>query len=172
MTIVTDPGTNPIALHVGTDDLPYAEDFGGNEGLRLKVLMADVEAGLFVVRIEFAPGVQLPTHLHTGAVHAYTIAGEWSYLEYRESPPNQAGSYLYEPAGSRHTLKVADHNTTPTDAVFVVHGAMVIYDSTDQITAVLDAASHKRDYVALLREQEKPIPRFIEGGRAKYSDGA
>lgn len=162
--------TIPAALHVGTDDVPWVDDWLGVAGIRMKVLLADVEGGVFVVRVGFAPGMQLPKHLHTGAVHAYTFAGEWAYLEYPDSPPNRAGSYLYEPPGSTHTLKVADDITEETDALFVVHGAMVLYDEANAVIDVIDAASHKRDYLAMAREQGKPTPRIIEGGHAGYTD--
>ncbi len=158
-----------MAFHVGTDDLPYVDDFGGIEGVRLKLLLADVEGGVFVVRIRFAPGVELATHHHTGAVHAFTFSGEWSYLEYPESPSSVAGSYLYEPPGSTHTLKVADHNDGETDALFVIYGAMLIHDGDGNVVAVLDAASHRRDDVLALREQGKPVPQFIEGGSIRYT---
>lgn len=170
MPSTSDLITIPIALHVGTDDVPWVDDWLGVTGIRMKVLLADVEGGVFVVRVGFAPGMQLPTHLHTGAVHAYTFSGEWSYLEYPDSPPNRAGSYLYEPPGSTHTLKVADYNTEETDALFVIHGAMVLYDESGGVTDVIDAASHKRDYLALVKEQGKPVPRVIEGGQAKYTE--
>ena len=169
MTSTGDLQTIPAALHVATADVPWVDDWLGVAGIRMKVLLADVEGGVFVVRVGFAPGMQLPKHLHTGAVHAYTFAGEWSYLEYLDSPPNRAGSYLYEPPGSIHTLKVADHNTEETDALFVVHGAMVLYDDDGAVIDVIDAASHKRDYLALVREQGKPVPRIIEGGHAGYT---
>jgi hypothetical protein len=122
------------------------------------------------VRVRFAPGIQLPTHLHTGAVHAYTFSGEWTYLEYPESPPNRAGSYLYEPPGSSHTLKVADHVSEDTEALFVVGGAMVLYGDDGAVIDVIDAATHKRDYFAMLRAQGTPLPRIVEGGRSGYSD--
>jgi quercetin dioxygenase-like cupin family protein len=160
----------PVALNVVDDDIPYAESWLGVEGIDLKVLVANVEGGCFVVRVRFAPGIHLPKHLHTGAVHAYTFSGEWTYLEYPDSAPNRAGSYLYEPPGSVHTLKVADHVTEPTEALFVVGGAMVLYDESGAVLDVIDAATHKRDYFALLRQQGKPLPRVIEGGAGRYSE--
>jgi quercetin dioxygenase-like cupin family protein len=171
MASSSDLETIPSALHVAVPDLPWVDDWLGVEGIRMKVLLADVEGGVFVVRVGFAPGLQLPRHLHTGAVHAYTFAGEWSYLEYPDSPPNRAGSYLYEPPGSTHTLKVADHATEETDALFVVHGAMVLYDDDGRVLDVIDAGSHRRDYLALVQAQGKPLPRIIEGGHAGYSAG-
>ena len=169
MTETSGAHAAPTALNIATDDVPWVDDWLGVAGIRMKVLLADVEGSVFVVRVGFAPGVQLPTHMHTGAVHAYTFSGEWSYLEDPDSPPNRAGSYLYEPAGSTHTLKVADHATEETDALFIVHGAMVLYDEASGMTDVIDAAMHRRDYLAHVAAQGKPVPRIIEGGRAGYT---
>jgi quercetin dioxygenase-like cupin family protein len=157
----------PEALHIGTGDRPFADDFGA-AGVALQLLHADVEAGTFAVRIRFQAGVQLPPHQHTGVVFAYTLSGEWSYLEYPDSPPNREGSYLYEPPGSTHTLKVADHNRGETDVIFVITGAMLVLDETGAVAAVLDAASHARDWPAALREQGKSVPEIILGGRIGY----
>lgn len=166
----SDPPSAPPALHVATDDVPWVDDWLGVPGIRMKVLHADVEGGVFVVRVGFAPGIQLPTHLHTGTVHAYTFSGEWSYLEDPDSPPNRAGSYLYEPAGSTHTLRVADHVSEETDALFVVHGAMVLYDDAGDVLDVIDAATHRRDYLRLVAEQGKPVPQIIAGGSAGFTN--
>lgn len=157
----------PEALHISTDDRPYADDFGA-PGVSLQLLHADVEASTFAVRIRFQAGVQLPPHHHTGVVFAYTIAGEWSYLEYPDSPASRPGSYLYEPPGTVHTLKVADHNDDVTDVLFVITGAMLILDGAGAVVAVLDAASHMRDWPAALREQGKSVPEIIRGGRIGY----
>lgn len=158
----------PEALHIGTNDRPFADDFGA-PGVSLQLLHADVEAGTFAVRIRFKPGVLLPPHHHTGVVFAYTLSGEWSYLEYPDSPPSREGSYLYEPPGTAHTLKIADHNQELTDVIFVVTGAMLVLDDAGAVVAVLDAASHLRDWPAALREQGKPVPELICGGRIGYA---
>ena len=158
----------PPSLHVDSNGGPFARNFGA-EGVNLQLLQADVEGGFFVVRIRFAPGVQLPPHKHTGCVHAYTLSGEWSYLEYTDSPPNRAGSYLYEPPGAVHTLKVADHAQGKTDVFFVIEGAMLILDPQGNVVAVLDAASHARDWPAALREQGTAVPEIISGGNIAYA---
>lgn len=157
----------PQALHIGTDDRPYADDFGA-PGVSLQLLHADTEAGTFAVRIRFQPGVALPPHKHSGVVFAYTLSGEWSYLEYPDSPANRQGSYLYEPPGSTHTLKIADHNDGVTDVIFVITGAMLVLDEEGAVAAVLDAASHMRDWPVALREQGKPVPEIIRGGQIGY----
>lgn len=161
------PPIVPEALHIASGDRPYADNFGA-PGVSLQLLQADVEAGTFAVRIRFAPGVQLPPHKHTGVVYAYTLAGDWCYLEYPNSPSNRPGSYLYEPPGSTHTLKVADDNEGLTDVIFVITGAMLVMDEAENVVAVLDAASHARDWPAALREQGKHVPEIIGGGRISY----
>jgi len=64
----------PEAFHTATDDLPFADDWANTPGVRLKLLMADIEGARFAVRIRFAPGILLPPHKHTGEVHAFTRA--------------------------------------------------------------------------------------------------
>jgi 2,4'-dihydroxyacetophenone dioxygenase len=161
--------TIPGAFHTATDDVPFADDWAGTPGVRLKLLMADIEGARFAVRIRFAPGIQLPPHKHTGEVHAFTLAGEWFYLEHRETPPNRAGSYLFEPPGSTHTLKVADGNSGETDVVFVVYGAMIHLGPQGDVLAVGDAESHLRDWPAAVRAQGKALPETLPiGGSMAY----
>jgi quercetin dioxygenase-like cupin family protein len=170
MTTSTPNALIPEAFTIASDDLPFADDWSGFKGVRLKLLLADVEGGKFVVRIKFAPGTQLPPHKHTGEVHAFTLAGEWSYLEYKDAPSSKAGSYLYEPPNSTHTLKVADHNTSETDVIFVVYGAMLHMDAAGTIVAVGDAESHLRDWPEAIRKQNggKPIGTIAVGGAMGY----
>ncbi len=93
------------ALHRAEKDLPFVEY---QEGVDFQLLQVDVEAGLWVIRARFNPGVTIQRHKHTSEVLAFTLKGSWKYLEY--SQVNRAGSYLYEPAGSIHTLHVPGTN--------------------------------------------------------------
>jgi hypothetical protein len=43
----------PEAVHTGSDDVPFADDWAGTPGIRLKLLMADIEGARFAVRIRF-----------------------------------------------------------------------------------------------------------------------
>jgi 2,4'-dihydroxyacetophenone dioxygenase len=163
------PTKIPEAFVVGGDDLPFVDDWLGIKGVRLKLLMADVEGGRFVVRIRFAPGTQLPPHKHTGEVHAFTLTGEWYYLEYEDRARSKAGSYLFEPPGSTHTLKVADNNTDETDVLYVVYGALLHMDETGAVVAVGDAESHLRDYMAAVSTQDVAANvRIPVGGSMTY----
>jgi 2,4'-dihydroxyacetophenone dioxygenase len=92
------------------------------------------------------------THKHTGHVYAFTQSGSWHYLESPEAV-NRAGSYLYEPAGSVHTLHVPDTNTGDTDVWFTIHGANLNLDADGNVEMVIDAHMILPFYVAMCAEQ-------------------
>lgn len=126
----------PMALHRGESDLPFVPY---QEGVTFQLNQVDIEAGFFVVRVRGEPGRTIQRHKHTGEVFAFTLAGSWKYLEYPEI--NTAGSFLYEPAGSIHTLHFPDTNTETTDVWFVLHGANLNLDTEGNVQSVLDAGS-------------------------------
>ena len=158
----------PPALLAQSDRFPEITAFAGDPGVNMKVLMANVEGGVFAVKIRFAPGTQLATHAHTGAVLAWTIKGEWSYLEYQDKVnPCRAGDFLYEPPGSNHTLKIAD-DAGETEVFFVIFGAMLITDADGNLIAVLDAQWHLDEYTRNCRERGLEVPPMIIGGSGNY----
>jgi 2,4'-dihydroxyacetophenone dioxygenase len=142
----------PSALHRGEEELPFVE-FG--PGQEIQVLQVDLDAGLWVVQ----PGTQVQTHRHTGAVHAFTVSGSWKYAEYPEV--NTAGSYLFEPAGSTHTLVVPDTNTEVTDVRFVVYGANLNLDAEGRVELVIDAQLVLDFYRAMCAQHGHPDPPVI-----------
>ena len=109
----------PTAVHRGEGDLPFVTL---PDPTRLQLLQVDLANGVWVIRTLFPPGVTVQTHKHTGHVYAFTQSGSWHYLESPEAV-NTPGSYLFEPAGSVHTLHVPETNDGDTDAWFVIHGA-------------------------------------------------
>lgn len=131
----------PSAIHRGDDDLPWVDN---GEGTELKVLVAKVAEGLWIVRTRFAPGVAVQTHKHTGPVYAYTLSGAWHYAE--SEYVNRAGSFLYEPAGSQHTLLVPEDNDEVTDVWFQIFGANLNLDADGGVESVTDAASVLASY--------------------------
>jgi 2,4'-dihydroxyacetophenone dioxygenase len=148
----------PRALHRGEDELPF---LALGDGTHIQLLQADVEAGLWVVRTRFEPGVTIPRHKHTGEVFAFTIAGRWKYLEYPEV--NSAGSYLYEPAGSIHTLTVPDDVEGLTDVWFAIYGANLNLDDDGNVTTVVDAGLILELYVGMCEAMGLPRPPVITG---------
>jgi quercetin dioxygenase-like cupin family protein len=126
-------------LHVGADDLPYAE---AGDGSALQLLHVDLNQGLWVSKTRLPPGYRVPTHYHTGLVFAVTLQGSWYYDESPEAV-NRPGSYLFEPAGSRHTLVTPKDQVGDTIAWFAIYGANVNVDEAGNITSIVDArAAH------------------------------
>jgi quercetin dioxygenase-like cupin family protein len=146
----------PRAIHRGEDELPFV-DLG--DGSSLQLLQVDVEAGLWVVRTRFVPGTVVQTHKHTGEVFAFTIAGQWKYREYPEV--NTAGSYLYEPAGSIHTLTVPDDVDGLTDVWFAIYGANLNLDEAGNVVSVIDAGFIRDAYFGLCEAQGLGRPPVV-----------
>lgn len=151
------PASLPLVGHVPDASLPWV---GVGEGIELKVLRVVRDAGVWVVRNRFAPGVSIPTHRHTGAVHAFTLAGCWHYAEYGVDYP--AGTYLYEPAGSIHTLTVNADNRVPTDVLFVMQGANLNLAPDGSIWRVDDGPAALAAYHAICAAQGLPRPPVLE----------
>lgn len=141
--------TAPPTIHRGEGDLPFV-DIG--EGSTLQLLQVDLAQGVWVVRNRFSPDSTIQTHKHTGHVFAFTLTGSWHYLESPEAV-NTAGSYLYEPAGSTHTLHVPASNDGPTDVWFTIHGANLNLDENGQVEMVIDAHAILDFYRALCADQ-------------------
>ena len=128
----------PTAVLRHEEDLPFV-DLG--DGSTLQLLQVNVDAGLWVIRTRFSPGMTVDTHKHTGTVHAFTLSGSWKYLEYPDDV-NVAGSYLFEPAGSIHTLHVPESNTEITDVFFAITGANLNLDADGNVESVTDGLDH------------------------------
>ena len=86
-----------------------------------------------------------------------------------ESPANVAGSYLFEPPGTTHTLKIADNAGEWTEILFILYGAMLHMDNDGVIIGVTDAESVLAEYAQRLKEQGSPLPAHLPvGGRMVY----
>ncbi|MEU8133167.1 2,4'-dihydroxyacetophenone dioxygenase family protein [Streptodolium elevatio] len=143
-----------LSIHIGADDLPFVEIGGGN---KLKVLCVKPQEGLWIVENVFQAGFQAPIHRHTGPVYAYTTAGAWKYAEY--DYVNRAGSFLYEPAGSVHTLTCLEADTR---VWFQMYGANLnlAADGTT-IESVTDGPGTLRAYYALCEAQGFGRPNVL-----------
>jgi quercetin dioxygenase-like cupin family protein len=146
----------PTAIHRGDDELPWV-DIGG--GSKLKVLQIKEHEGLWIIRNIFMPGYAVQTHKHTGPVYAFTLSGAWRYKE--SDFVNRAGSFLYEPAGSVHTLVVPDDNTEPTDVYFAIWGANLNLDAAGNVESIVDAGSILQAYYMLCEAEGHPKPNVV-----------
>ncbi|MFT4581234.1 MAG: 2,4'-dihydroxyacetophenone dioxygenase [Gammaproteobacteria bacterium] len=131
----------PTADHRSEEDLPFVKL---TDGVEFQLLQADIDLGLWIVRTKFDPGTTIQRHRHTGMVFAYTTSGAWRYLEYPEI--NRPGSYLYEPAGSIHTLHALADTEGPTDVFFAIYGANLNLDDDGNVESVVDAGSIRDSY--------------------------
>lgn len=97
-------------------------------------------------------------HKHTGPVYAYTTSGAWKYKEY--DYVNRAGSFLYEPAGSVHTLQVVEDDT---HVWFQIYGANLNLDADGNIESVVDGALTLAAYLMLCEAAGLPRPNVLLG---------
>jgi quercetin dioxygenase-like cupin family protein len=146
----------PETHHRAKNDLPYVTLI---EGLEFKLLQVNMDTGLWVVQTRFAAGLTIPRHKHTGDVFAVTFSGSWKYLEYPEV--NTVGSYLYEPAGSTHTLHVPASNTEPTEVWFAINGANLNLDDDGNVESIWDPHFISALYLDECRKAGLPKPDVI-----------
>jgi 2,4'-dihydroxyacetophenone dioxygenase len=150
---VTAVETVPEAVHRGADDLPFVEIGDGN---KLKVLMVDEGQGLWIIENVFQAGFTVQTHKHTGPVYGYTVSGAWKYKEY--DYVNRAGSFLFEPAGSVHTLTCIEDDT---QVWFQMYGSNLNLDEDGNIASVTDGAGTLAAYYALCEAAGLPRPNVV-----------
>ncbi|HEY9219152.1 MAG TPA: 2,4'-dihydroxyacetophenone dioxygenase family protein [Phenylobacterium sp.] len=154
------PPAGHEAIHRSLDEVPFVQL---GEGNALQLLQVDLAQGLWIVRTRFAPGHQVQTHYHTGVVFAVTEQGRWFYSEYPDVV-NSPGSYLYEPAGSLHTLTIPKDQDGPTQVWFAIYGANVNVDPAGQVLSITDAHTILPAYRALCKAQGLSSERVIVSG--------
>jgi 2,4'-dihydroxyacetophenone dioxygenase len=145
--------TAPSAVHVGADDLPFV-DIG--DGSKLKVIQVKEREGLWIVENIFTAGYEVQKHRHTGPVWGYTVSGAWKYKEY--DYVNRAGSFLYEPAGSVHTLLSIEDNTR---VWFHMYGVNLNLDANDNVESMADGAGSLAFYLAMVESMGLPRPNVL-----------
>jgi 2,4'-dihydroxyacetophenone dioxygenase len=143
----------PTAIHVGTDELPFV-DIGG--GSKLKVIQVKEREGLWIVENIFQAGYEVQKHRHTGPVWGYTSSGAWKYKEY--DYVNRAGSFLYEPAGSVHTLQCIEHNTR---VWFHMYGVNLNLDADGNVESIIDAGGILQAYYMMCEAEGLPRPDVV-----------
>lgn len=149
--MTTIPSTE--AVHFAADDLPFI-DIG--DGSLLKVLQVKIGEGLWIIENVFQAGYEVQKHRHTGPVFGYTTSGAWKYKEY--DYVNRAGSFLYEPAGSEHTLQCIEDDTR---VWFQMYGANINLNEEGGIDMVVDGQMTLDFYFAMCEEQGLPRPKVL-----------
>ena len=80
--------------------VPQAED------VWFRPLLLSVSSGYYVNLLRVRKAGILSRHRHLGPVHAFTLRGEWHYLEHDWTA--RPGDYAFEPSGETHTLIVPE----------------------------------------------------------------
>ena len=145
--------STPSAVHIGADELPFV-DIG--DGSKLKVLQVKEREGLWIVENIFQNGYEVQRHRHTGPVYAYTRSGAWKYKEYPYV--NRAGSFLYEPANSVHTLQCVEDDT---QVWFQIYGANLNLDADGNVESIIDAGGILEAYYLLAEAEGLPRPHVL-----------
>lgn len=120
---------------VRDEDLPWAE---APDGTAIKLQHVDLNSNLWISMTRLPPGARVVTHYHTGHVYAVTLQGRWFYEESPEEV-SEAGSYLFEPAGSTHTLCTPADVEGDTIVWFAVFGANINLGEDGEVLSVVDA---------------------------------
>src|SRR4051812_18399367 len=93
------------ALH--SEDQPWIPV---DEGISTQFLRLNRVNGSWIEVTRMAPGAAVNRHRHFGQVIAYTLEGEWRYLE-REWLA-RPGTLIWEPPGDIHTLEAGPNGMT------------------------------------------------------------
>ena len=150
---MTMAASEPTAVHIGDEQIPFADMGGGN---MLRVLQVREKESLWIIENIFQAGFEVATHRHTGPVWGYTKSGAWKYKEY--DYVNRAGSFLYEPAGSIHTLQCIENDTR---VWFHMYGVNLNLDSNDNVESVADGAGTLAFYLAMCEQLGLPRPNVL-----------
>jgi anti-sigma factor ChrR (cupin superfamily) len=70
-------------------------------GVTLRMLYLDAVTGYSVGLIRYEPGASVPCHLHVGDEHIYVLSGS----QKDEKGIYTAGSYIFNPQGSKHSVR-------------------------------------------------------------------
>lgn len=143
-----------FTLH--TQALPIHRDVA--PGVHLQPLFLDPNDNLCVIRVIISPGVELPTHYHTGQVHVFTLSGQWVCEEYPDEI-QVAGSFSFAPRCSTHTITVPSDAKEPAEVLLYVRGACIEFDRKGNYGGVIDCATLMKLFDQIVtRGDGDPVP--------------
>jgi len=138
-------------------------------GMKLWPLFLDPENGTYVLYAKYAPGTHMPPHFHTGPVHFFTTKGQWNYVEYPDDPQT-AGSYLYEPTATVHSLSVPEDAGEDMEGFMVVNGANVNFDPNGNYLDTSHTGTMEMLIIECAKRMGIDMPRYIRpSGKAEFT---
>ena len=145
--------STPVTRHVPLDAIPWADWWI----LEAKIVRVAEDGSSYTLLTRMPPGTRLPKHRHLGPVTGYTFQGSWHYVEYDWVA--EAGSFIYEPPGSVHTLEVLGDE--PAVVLFEITGGLVLFDENDNVVGFQDAESQRELYRMALEAKGIPYPDAV-----------
>jgi 2,4'-dihydroxyacetophenone dioxygenase len=128
-------------------------------GVWFRPLLLSASQGYYINLLRVRRAGVLSRHRHLGPVHAFTMRGNWRYLEHDwYAVP---GSYAFEPPGETHTLIVPE-NVPEMITLFHVTGGYVYVDDLGVPTGYEDVftkiTAARRHY-----EQHHSNSSYVDG---------
>lgn len=152
MPILPKPHEQIETSYVGGDSLPWIPFTPFSEEVLLKYWKVDPVRGEIVVSMRFPPGIELPTHYHTGVVVAHTVRGAWRYIEHDwVSGP---GDTVYETAASSHTPQSVGEEDA--EVFFYLVGELEFLDPSGNLLARENAKTSLARYEAYCQSNGLP----------------
>ena len=126
-----DPGCSLSARSIANTAVPWVPLTDGKSFKPLRFLGGNRG---FVELLRLEPGAAIPTHRHTGEVHAFNVQGSRQLCTGEIVGP---GDYVYEPAGNVDSWKVI--GDVPLVVLVVVNGAVEYLGQNNSVTSVYTA---------------------------------
>jgi len=126
-----------------------------------KPLVLNVSEGYYVNLLRVRQSGVLSRHRHSGPVHAFTLRGEWHYLEHEWVA--REGDYVFEPPGETHTLVVPAH-VAEMITLFHVTAGYVYVDPVGSALGYEDVftkLANARDHYERLGLGADHVTRFV-----------
>lgn len=101
------------------------------QGTTIRLLRYSEETGDWVLWVDMQPGATFAAHWHLGHGQYFVTKGELIY-DVGSAP---AGTYGYEPIGSRHAEARCEQ---PTEYLFMGHGAVAFTDEAGEVRFILN----------------------------------
>jgi 2,4'-dihydroxyacetophenone dioxygenase len=136
---------------IDSEDIPWVPQ---SERAWFKPVRFDLSTGLWINLLKIKPGGTVNRHRHTGGqVMAFTLQGEWRYLE--RDWVAKKGTFVYEPPGDIHTLVVDGEEEMIT--LFILEGSLQYLDDNDQIIHQDDVFSKLKLYKEYCEKHNIPM---------------
>ncbi|MDF2646961.1 MAG: ChrR Cupin-like domain protein [Paenibacillus sp.] len=143
---------------IDVNEIPWVPTITEAEGVWFKPIRFDLTTGNWVHISKFKAGSGNRRHRHTGgSVFAYTIQGQWRYLERQWVA--KAGTVIFEPPGDIHTLVIDGEEDMIT--LFMLGGVIQYFDENGQIVLQDDLFYRLKKYTDYCEQNNIPVKNLI-----------